>query len=291
MSKSESNSVDQAIRDDLVKRDLTSIAGAALAELLKNLEIDYKANGQTLTEFIRANVPDLVVVGTAGQDKRYSFSTTVSDTSSAVPRAKLPIWKEFASPNGSRRIVWNIRLRACDLLSDDASVSDSTVPLGRMSTADLTSIAIAFSLEQPQGAFGQQDAVIREAITKNKQDWFTQLKNASPQHISSWNKYRIDRIEETFKTRLTDGLVKLCDPEELRESVQIALIQLRESRSQSRSVSGNSLSNVGPRIGRSIPELRDLAHAAVDQMSEADLARLWVPLGSVYQQIRKSQIN
>ena len=300
MQSSEPN-VEQIIRLNLTDRNAQSIRGAELGELLSFAGINYKANGANLTSFLKAHVPTLIEVGRAGQDKTFSFvSPAALETRTSASAASL--WKEFASPNGSSTIVLDVVRRAVAVLAQGESAEAGLIPVNRVSSAELANIAKDYAASQAAGAFGSKDGEIRDAIANNDPNWYSLVRQSSRASIPIWNTYRISAIEQVFERRIQDALPETLESDDVSKIVESALSELRSSRAKTIRADSVGKMHVADATRRSMKEadkggrndqqslmnMRELALAAVSQMSETDLSRVWVPLSSVLQVLRRA---
>ena len=293
--------VEQIIRVNLEAKGAQTIRGAELGELLSYEGIDYKADGANLTSFLKARVPTLIEVGRAGQDKMFSFvspTAVETDTSTSVKS----LWTEFASPNGSSTIVLDLVRKAVAVLAQGKSAEAGLIPVNRVSSAELAGIAKDYAASQAAGAFGSKDTEIRHAIANNDPNWYSLVRQSSRASLPIWNAYRISAIEQVFERRIQHALPNTLESGEANKIVENALSELRFSRAKTvRATSGATMKDAeitrrsmkeadkrGRNDQQSLMNMRELALAAVSQMSEADLSRVWVPLSSVLQVLRKA---
>lgn len=293
--------VEQIIRSSLADRSAQTILGAELGALLSSEGVSYKADCGSLTNFLKTHVPTLIEVGRAGQDKVFSFVAN-SAVGMPIPRASLSLWKEFASPNSSSTIVLDATTKAVLLLAPDEYITEGMILLNRVSREELAEIAKNYSDDQEVGAFGVNDREIRTAIANSESNWYSLLRRSSPALIPNWNTYRISAIEQVFERRIRQALQNTAEPVDANDIVANALSELRSSRVHTiransvvtmRETEGGQFSKAAAnKSGRndqsSMMDMRELALAAISQMNETDLSRLWVPLSSVVQVMRKA---
>ncbi|QLQ29613.1 MAG: hypothetical protein HZT39_16520 [Pseudoxanthomonas sp.] len=251
------------------------LSGAQLTQRLKEKWSDWspqRFGSKTLRSFITENLPEFTELGRAGLDPIYGVPPAA--TQQAALEGNL--WRAWSSPKSPYAVVVAVATGTAKLVAVGGDVGDQEIKLSSPDSDFHREIARDFLKIQFPGV--ASDLV--PLITNNPQWWQQWVKEIRKRGISaSWGQFRFHRLLSSFE--------KALDEHQLSPSARdAAVIQLRSALEgevePARKVEGAAASS-------RLHELRRVAIAVVESLSEEELRELKLPLGLMVDAMRRKQ--
>ena len=285
----DSNLASAVIRNLLKREGVTKMLSAKIGVELINHGINYREGGMKLKNYLQANVPGLTLIEKIGLDEFWGFDEE-GDTpplNSELSVRDSP-WKELASPSSSQTVVWSSSERRWLVLSPETTPAEDHWLVKRVTKGELTEIANQFAEKYEATLRVMPDLLT--SIRQNDVSWYPRFAKNFPQLTSNWSDIRISGITKIIKLRLNElRLNGQALPESELEVAIFALDSIRQQQSQSRKTetraayTSNALSR---EKYRSSNAMRELATKALSNMSDSDIRKIWLPLGSIFDAIQ-----
>lgn len=281
----------RAINAALENHPTPTIAGGQIATLIRSSapELDVRAavginkgSGAT-SEFIRRYLADtLDRVGAQGADVLYQIKGRKIE---GFPAEVSPeIWRTFVSPNSPRHLVYSPT--ADRLLSRDtpASTDDGELEVVKATPSEHDGIRAGFTATLPESTA----ATLKEHVGRDAdfQRWIVALKTHLPEVVSQWGHYRRKRLAELLTARVHDLRLKEPSQQGILGQIKSSEIAAFEVHKGSRGGVEQASRQPEPQPANTTARARQLAHAAIDQLSYEELRELRIPLGAMLDAIR-----
>lgn len=278
-----------AIRSSLLDWPEATITGGKLNGLIREAApgLDMRAavgmpkGPGALSAFVLGHLSeDLDKVSYSGMDVVYRIKgRTVTDIPDNI---SAQVWRTFVSPSSSKRLV--LERSAPLLVARDAppSPDDAEIEIAKVRSDEHDSIRRAFSeaLDPPAA-----DALKRGAGNTDADfdTWIAALRRVLPGSVRAWGQFRRRKLAELFQSRI-DGLgLEPTSRSSVLEQVAAAehAYYVKDTSKADAGESPPSHVRTAPTTNDALGRARQLAHAAIDQMTLEELRATRLPLGVV----------
>ncbi len=284
----DSNLASAVIRNLLHREGVTKVLSAQIGVELNNHRINYRAGGMKLKNYLQTNVSGLKLIEKIGLDEFWGFGDEGKSTplNSELPVQDSP-WKELASPGSSRTVAWSKSERCWLVMPPEMMQTTDHWVVNAVTKAELTRIANEFADQYEEALKGSPELLA--AIRRNDVSWYQQFTKIFPQLTQNWSDIRINGITKIIKERLSEVRVEGQALPETDLAIAIAAMDsIRQQASPSRPINTRAR-RTPPALSRkdyeSSNSIRELAIRAVSNMSDSELRKIWLPLGSIFDAI------
>ena len=273
-----------------------TVAGADLGSAIRfrfpglNLKVRFGGLRQFVQEHCGGRV---VYVHAKGGDGIYAHVTKapveIQSAEGTTPR--FTAWASLVDPNIDTHLAIDSASGSLHVLNEGIEVAAPLISVKKLSLEEHRDIAKGFLPELPDVSRKLfEDALIGDGFWRQ---WTAALKSLSdPSLYHKWIRWRQDGIMQLFDERLRSANL----PEGL---IPFAMAELQKSKEAQSSSKRNAPSapkrfESNPRdflSGQSAGDLslRDLARSSINLMEDADIRRLWLPLGAVADALRSKR--
>ena len=123
-------------------------------------------------------------------------------------------------------------------------------------------------------------------IKSNQEGWFQRFKIELPDMVGTWNDFRVDEITKILVERLKQALISVNSfSAPSLETAASALHKMRLRATQNRALEARTVRVLQvPTIEKSQNSnaIKNLAVKAVSRMSDSEIRKIWLPLGSIF---------
>jgi hypothetical protein len=261
--------------------------GTAIKDRFPGLSLKNEAGG--VRKFIQEYCASKVVyVRPKGGDGVYAHVSKLDGTAPLQPKRTPFAWAVLVDPNVPAQLAVDPASGALSVYTTGEHAPEAFLQVQKISLAEHRAIAEGFLPSIPDSARSPFEAALADKAFWLK--WTTAFRGLVDRSIQiSWMQWRQDRIILLFEERLRTG--KLSD-----DAISNAVVELKKSK-QAKGASNSPATPTAIRTTAPIavrtavhspdPQLRVLAHSALDLMSEAEIRRIWLPLGSVFDAFRR----
>lgn len=262
-----------------------------------NLRVDFGG----LRAFVKDHCVDKIVyVRPKGGDGVYAH---ISKLGAAPPQDPRPVatpqtsrnasaWAALVDPNVAMQLAADPTSGVLQVFAVGQTIPEVLFHVQKISVEEHRTIAQNFVETIPESSRRPFEDALKEKVFWSK--WTTAFQGLPDRSIYvNWMKWRHDQILAMFQERLRSG--QFSDT-----SISTALAELKKSkqikeavaRPESPSTSRTSAQIPSARFIKepsqpAVTQLHALAHSALDLMSEAEVRRIWLPLGAVADACRR----
>lgn len=250
-------------------------------------EIDFREAYGGLKQFIQSHCSgEVVIVGKQGLDDIYALSNSEflsGENNSSAASTRATAWQAFTNPNTRFELV--VRPESGQIMTkrlEDSTPEDAVV-IPKISTEDYRKMCREFLKQLDDDQRPQLEAVLVEEDFWPS--WSYLINAFRPQGVyARWLRWRITAIQQLLNDRLRDIGV----PDVLVLTVAQAVFRSRESHQKNSIVPARQSHVIDVPRQTVTEDLQGLAHQAIDRMSENQLRQMWLPLGSIFDAIRRN---
>ena len=282
---SKQNDATIVIKNLLRDEGKTEILSAKIGKALLDNRIDYRFGGIKLKAYLQNQVAGLKLIRKIGLDEFWGFT----DSMDLVP-PNFPVgvadnpWKVLASPKSTQTVVWIETASSWLVLPSGLVPAEDQYKVGPITSDELLNITNAFAVMHAAQLANFPD--LFEKIRNNHEDWFQRFKNQLPEMVGTWNTFRINEITKTLLEHLKQAFIagnSISEPS--FEVAASALHKMRLQLTQNR-VTEARAARPSPAQVVEMPQdttaIKNLAVKAVSRMSDSEIRKIWLPLGSVF---------
>lgn len=276
-----------AIRSALRDWPESTITGGQLNRLIRDAApaLDMRAavgmpkGPGALSAFVLGHLSeDLDKVSFSGMDVVYRIKgRTVTDIPNNI---SAQVWRTFVSPSSPKRLV--LERSAPLLVARDAPpiADDAEVEIAKVQSDEHDSVRRAFSeaLDPPAADALKQGGGNTDA---DFDTWIAALRRVLPGSVRAWGQFRRRKLAELFQSRIDELGLEPASRLSVLEQVTSAehAFYAKDSSKADAGKSPPSHVRTAPPTNDALGRARELAHAAIDQMTLEELRATKLPLG------------
>jgi hypothetical protein len=255
-----------------------------------NLKLQFGGLRKFIQEYCAGQV---VYVRAQGGDGVYAHSSRADSGVRPEPRppAASTAWAALVDPNVHTQLAVDPASGALHVYADGEALPKDLIHVDKISLEEHRAMAKGFLPQTPAASRSSFEGALSEDAFWWK--WMTAFRTLADREIfENWMKWRYARIIALFDERLrsaglSDDVVAVAIGE-LRKSKQVKSVSTKGTASiainRPRGVAGD-LPNT--RLGVPDNRLRELAHSAIDLMSDGEIRRIWLPIGALADALRR----
>lgn len=288
----QSNSFDAQLRSVsslLEQRSGATFTGSQLSSLIASAapDLDVRAvvgipkGPGALTEFIRKYLADMVErVGHQGGDVLYRIKGT--EPEALPPSAASLIWRTFVSPNSKQHLILTPDPFGLVVRDTGASIDQEEIEICKATVEEHDQMRARFASSLPENIRQEFQSRVNESL--NFPSWLSAIKEYYPELTQVWGQYRREQLSSIFVSRVSS----LGISEDQKEKI---VNQIKNAELSAYTVEKNTKKIISTQNQRGTKMLessevavyraRQLARAAIDNLSYEELRALKIPLGAM----------
>jgi hypothetical protein len=266
-----------------IVRERGQILGSHLATELKRREAGWSPAAfgvSSLRQFIADNVPNVATAGRSGMDVIYTPADAPAPAPPTPSASNEDIWRIWVSPHSHLALAIDKAGGKVDAVARDASPLEGKVVVPAPDVGAHREIARSFLTKVPE----QLQERLARALEASDENWWRAWRG----HLwgtEAWNEWSVYRREQ-FEKLLTDRLRGDGVDE---GTIAVVASALRENRAKAAGQVKRAVRETNGPVARERPhdalpapqDLRRLVTSVVQQLTDAELRELRLPLGVV----------
>ena len=255
-----------------------------------NLKLEFGGLRKFILDYCAGQI---VYVRAQGGDGVYALSSKAGSEARPEPRPTpaFTAWAALVDPNVHAQVAVDPASGSLHVCAAGEDPREGLIRLDKISLEEHRAIALGFLPQTPvasrslfEGALSGDGFWLR---------WTAAFRTlADPQIFESWMKWRYEGIITLFQERLRlAGLpvdAVACAVGELQKSKRVKSESTKSKATVATTQPGRSAGDLpAARLGALDIPLRELAHSAIDFMSDGEIRRVWLPLGAVADVLRR----
>lgn len=296
-SSSELDKLKQALESQYP--DAKNVLGAQLGWFIRSQlsnPRDLKTRFGGLKNFVARHFPEEISWrGRQGLDDLYdiSFSSNKQESTKGSrpwkpvpPEASSWLWSAVTNPSINVEFAWSAETRSLMHAPPGVLLEEGLVALSKLSRADYKEIASAFVRSVKGIDAGRYLKTIESSGSSVE---FTALVREQGL-LSRWEEFRVDKALRLFADRMQAGGANGDEAIRWIDLLRVSRQEVRSSRTHKTATASPALKSLKlvnqQTEQRQAPQIRAVALKAMAFLTDAELAELRLPLGSVMQAVR-----
>jgi hypothetical protein len=255
-----------------------------------NLKLQFGGLRKFIQDYCAGQV---VYVRAQGGDGVYAHSSKADSEARREPKPTpaSTAWAALVDPNVHTQLAVDPALGSLHVYAAGEDLPEALIRVDKISLEEHRAVAKGFLPQTPVASRNLFEGALSDDEFWRK--WTTAFRSLGDREIfENWMKWRYERIIALFEERLRSA--SLSDA-----AVAFAVGELRKSKQAKSASTKSALAVATTRFGRSagdlptdrlgVPDipLRELAHSAINFMSDGEIRRIWLPLGAVADVLRR----